>query len=117
MTHNEELNIQRRGYAAAINSGAPVSVLRRYEDRINALTTTPTDRQRMEEYRAEMNQLRSTLKAVAAQRDTLATELLHSAWDRDSARWAVARDFRGVVTILTDLVESGNVIDINGFLS
>lgn len=78
---------------------------------------TPTDRQRMEEYRAEMNRLRLTLKSVAAQRDALAYELLNSAWNRDSARWTLAHDYRGIGTILTDLVESGNVDDIHGFLS
>lgn len=86
-----------------------------YRNRANE--SAPTDRQRMVAYRAEVNRLRLTLKTVAAQRDALADELLHSAWDRDSARWTLAHDYRGIGTILTDLVESGNVDDIHGFLS
>lgn len=71
--------------------------------------TTPTDRQRMEEYRAEMNRLRSTLKLVAAQRDTLASCLLN--YNVEAVTTMTIR------TILTDLVESGHITDVHGFLS
>lgn len=69
--------------------------------------TAPTDRQRAEMYRAEISKLRATLKGVVAQRDTLATTLLANYSILDSA----------TTTVLSDLVESGNVTDHHGFLS
>lgn len=68
--------------------------------------TAPTDRQRAESYRAEMNRLASTLKAVERQRDILAAELLNG--DELYSR--------ATVDVLTDLVKSG-IIDHRGLLS
>lgn len=68
----------------------------------------PTDRERAEMYRAEMSKLRATLKGVVTQRDTLANELLNPSDDIYSS---------ATTTVLTDLVESGNVVDHYGYLS
>lgn len=72
-----------------------------------AVDPAPTDRQRMEMYRAEMNRLQSTLNDVVAQRDALARDLLSGYVNYSQA----------VRTILTDLIESGNVADYHGLLS
>lgn len=67
--------------------------------------------------RSEMNRLRATLEAVTAQRDTLARELLsevQTSFNSDNVRVDYSR---AALTVLTDLVESGNVVDVNGYLS
>lgn len=67
----------------------------------------PTDRERAEMYRAEMSRLRESLRAVTAQRDTLAQALL----SEPGKRLVFA------LTVLTDLVESGTVTDDHRYLS
>lgn len=67
---------------------------------------------RLAELTIAYNRLQSTLKGVAAQRDALAAALLNVAHYAEGVDYGTA-----VTTILTDLVESGNVVDHHGFLS